>query len=230
MSLLELIVKTDDSVIDVGGNRGIYTYILWKLGAKVAVFEPNPICSRILCEWSANKPTVNIHSVALSNRTGNANLHIPIDGSGVEHDASASIENTVLEGTREQLVPLRTLDSYGFESVVLIKADVEGHECAMIEGAAATIAGSRPALLIEIEQRHHACPIDVVFDQIRGLDYCGFFMEGNRIQPLEEFDASFHQSMTNFGERNGRYVNNFLFLNRDRLSAGEYPFVVGGQQ
>lgn len=222
MKFLALLVKPGDRVIDIGGNRGVYAYRLWGLKAKVEVFEPNPICFRVLETWSANKPEVRLHSVALSNQSGSANLHIPIDGSGVEHDASASIEQTGFTATRDQLVCLQTLDSYQFDNVTFIKIDVEGHEYSVIEGAVGTIASSRPALLIEIEQRHSNRPIEEVLQKITGLGYEGFFLENHQLKALRDFDLRSHQAMENFGGQTGSYINNFLFLHRDRLANGDY--------
>ena len=176
MKFLTLLVRQDDVAIDIGGNRGVYAYQLWRLGASVEVFEPNPICFSVLESWAVGKPGVHLHSVALSSRAGSANLHIPIDGAGVEHDASASIEQTGFAQTRDQLVSLQTLDSYRFENVALIKIDVEGHEYAVLDGASATLTSSRPALLVEIEQRHSGRPISEVFDKVQSYGYQGFFL------------------------------------------------------
>jgi hypothetical protein len=126
-------------------------------------------------------------------------------------------------------VPLQTLDSYRFEGVSLIKIDVEGHEYSVIEGAAKTITSSRPALLIEIEQRHIHRPIADVFEKIRGFCYQGFFMGVLGLTSLEEFDVARHQSMENFGTEKAPYINNFLFLHRDRLKDGEYSALLNGQ-
>ena len=222
MKLLGLIVRNDDRVIDVGGNRGIYAYQLWRLGAKVEVFEPNPDCVGVLAAWAASKSDVNIHSVALSSRSGSANLYIPIDESGAEHDASASIENAGFEHSRDQSVSLQTLDSYRFEDVSFIKIDVEGHEYSVIEGAALLLASSRPALLVEIEQRHSGRPIGEVFEKILGFGYQGFFLLESELTGLENFEVARHQSIENFSDSKGCYINNFLFLHRDRLAVGEY--------
>ena len=229
MRFLGSLVHDDDLVIDVGGNRGIYAYQLWRLGARVEVFEPNPMCCRVLRAWAAGKPTVNVHSVALSSGPGSANLHIPIDGAGIEHDASASIENTGFNRARNELVQLQTLDSCRFAEVSLIKIDVEGHEYSVIEGAAATITSSRPALLIEIEQRHIGRPIDEVFEEIMAFGYQGYFMASNRLQALANFDVTRHQSMTQFRTEGGEYFNNFLCLHRARLAAGDYGALVDGR-
>lgn len=226
MKLLSLIVQRHDRVIDVGGNRGIYAYALWKLGATVEVFEPNSICHGVLTAWASGKSDVNIHTVALSNHAGTANLHIPIDGWGIEHDASASIEQAGFPQARDEWVPLRTLDSYQFEGLRLIKIDVEGHEYNVIEGAARTIASSRPALLVEIEQRHIDRPIADVFEKILGFGYQGFFLGGLGLTPLVKFDLAGHQSMENFDTAKEPYINNFLFLHGARLVRGEYGTLV----
>jgi len=225
LKLLDKIVRQNDHTVDIGGNRGLYAYLLCRIGAKVDVFEPNPRCFEILSAWAANKKQVNVYSVALSNIEGKANLHIPIDKRGEEHDASASMENTAFLISRDQLVSLRTLDSYRFEEVDFIKIDVEGHEYKVIEGAASTISKSKPALLIEIEQRHNTRTINEIFEKVSGFGYQGFFLEGERLVTLEKFDPSRHQSIENFSGKE-RYVNNFLFLHRDKLRDGKYDSLV----
>jgi FkbM family methyltransferase len=221
MKLLESIVRRSDTVIDVGGNRGVYAYQLCKLGANVEVFEPNPLCSDVLKAWAVDKPSVRINSVALSSRSGYADLHIPIDMSGTEHDSSASIENTYAHA-RDQTVPLNTLDSYQFEGVSLIKIDVEGHEYSVIEGAESTISSSKPALLVEIEQRHIGRPINEVFEKILSMGYHGFFIGLHGLTSIDNFSISVHQSMEKFSANKGDYINNFLFLHKDRIYNDEY--------
>ena len=121
MRFLPVLVGQGDRVIDIGGNRGVYAYRLWRLGAKVEVFEPNPTCFAVQQSWATGKPSVHLYSVALSSYSGSANLHIPVDEAGVEHDASASIEQSGFVQARDQLVSLATLDSYRFENVGLTR-------------------------------------------------------------------------------------------------------------
>lgn len=229
MKLLDSLLTGGDHVIDIGGNRGIYTYQLWRKGARVEVFEPNPACNRVLEAWAEGKASVQVHSVALSSEAGEANLHIPVDASGVEHDASASIEHAGFAHSRDQLVALKTLDSYGFKDISVIKIDVEGHEYSVIEGAAATIAASCPALLVEIEQRHIDKPIAEVFDLIQGFGYQGYFIGPQGLTPLKGFDLALHQSVENFGSANALYINNFLFLHGKRLERGEYQTLINSR-
>lgn len=222
MKILGLIVRKNDRVIDIGGNRGVYAYQLCQLGAKVEVFEPNPACLEVLSAWAANKPNIAVHPVALSSQAGSANLHIPIDTAGVEHDASASLEHGDFALARDAFVTLQTLDSYQFENVSFIKIDVEGHECSVIEGAIATLASSKPALLIEIEQRHNSRPIAEIFKMILGNGFQGFFISNNALLPIKDFDVAYHQAPQNFGVAMSPYINNFIFLHTEKLDAGLY--------
>jgi len=212
MEILKYLVKRNDRVIDVGGNRGIYTYKFWTLGTKVEVFEPNEICASILSAWAAGKKNVNVHSVALSNRTGSAQLHVPVDKDGIEHDASGSIETGDFNSSADQNVHLAELDSFEFEDVKFIKIDVEGHESSVIEGAEKTIRTQKPTLLIEIEQRHISGSIDVEINKILGFGYDGYFHKDKVLVPVSEFDVLRDQNKENLRQSNGEYINNFVFV------------------
>ena len=72
-------------------------------------------------------------------------------------------------------VEVRTLDSFGFTDVDLIKIDVEGHEYSVLEGSLLTIQRCKPILLIEIEQRHISRPIKEVFSLVMNQGYDGLF-------------------------------------------------------
>lgn len=227
MSLLGYVVRRGDRAVDVGGNRGVYAYKLWKLGAEVEVFEPNPMCLRVLEAWARARPGVQVHPVALSSQAGEASLHIPVDATGIEHDASASIEHE-FGRARTQAVRLASLDSFGFRNVALVKVDVEGHEYSVVEGAAMTLATSRPALLVEIEQRHSDHPIAEVFAKILEFGYEGFFMRDGTLVALESFAVTRDQNSAYFGCHAERYINNFLFLHRSRLADGQYRALLEG--
>lgn len=227
MALLGSMIASGDHVLDVGGNRGTYAYRLWKLGARLDVFEPNPECASVLKSWAAALRDVNVHQVALSSRSGTAQLHVPVDEHGVEHDASASIEHPAESNSHDYEVPLKPLDSFGFADVALIKIDVEGHEASVIAGAEATLRASMPALIVEIEQRHNSKPIKQIFKDIESFGYRGFFLIGGKLRPLRDFDPSKHQSMEAFSGRGRDYYNNFIFLGDEKLKNGLYDELTG---
>ena len=55
-------------------------------------------------------------------------------------------------------VEVRTLDELGLRDVRFIKADVEGSERDVLDGARATIARDRPAILLELLSGTHQDP------------------------------------------------------------------------
>lgn len=225
MALLPYLASPGHRVIDVGANRGTYSYKLWKLGALVEMFEPNPMCSRVLAAWSEGRSGVVLHPYGLSDHAGNAELHIPVDSEGVEHDASASIEDHSFKRMRDQIIELHTVDDFKFYDVAFIKIDVEGHEFSVIMGAEKTLARERPALLVEIEQRHCSRQIEDVFAMVLAHGYRGFYMSAGALLPLAEFNAARDQASQNFGRASGRYINNFLFLHETRCASNEYELL-----
>ena len=84
-------------------------------------------------------------------------------------------------------VKVKTLDSYDFDDVDLIKIDLEGHEQSVIEGALKVINKNTPLLIIEIEQRHIRNNINEVFEYINRLNYSGCFLQNGRLIPLTKF-------------------------------------------
>ena len=222
MKFLPFLIRDSGRVIDIGANRGIYAYPLADLCSSVDLFEPNPICASILRSWSKSKPNVSVYNVAVSDHSGYANLKIPVDASGIEHDSSASLDNVPQGHFRELAVKLVDLDSFKFNNVELIKIDVEGHELEVINGAINTIQLNTPAILVEIEQRHSIKKNEETFIRIKNLGYEGFYLYRNRLRLLADFDADKLQNAENLGSVWDDYINNFLFLSNDKLLAGDY--------
>jgi len=222
LSLLPYMVRLESNVVDIGGNRGIYTLMLYRLGAHVKVFEPNPACIKTLSSWAKDKANVQVFDVALSDHSGYAELSVPVDEKGIEHDSSASIEKNNFKNAYQIHVKTTTLDSYGFDKVDFIKIDVEGHEVSVLKGAQKTILSSYPALLIEIEQRHNQKNINEIFDNICSMGYVGFYFQHNQLKTLQSFKVERDQNPNNFGSKKDTYINNFVFLHRDRIGRDEY--------
>ncbi|MCL9998120.1 MAG: FkbM family methyltransferase [Erythrobacter sp.] len=222
LSLLPQLIRPGERALDIGANYGTYALTLARLGARVDLFEPNPAIAAVLAAWAKGRSGVTVHALALSDREGTAELVIPGEG-GVEHDSSAALAGGAVAQGRRVSVPLAPLDSMGITDAALIKIDVEGHEAAVLRGAAATIAASSPALIVEIEQRHIARPISEAFAEVQAMGYRGWFLCSGALLPLEAFDASQHQD---FAARGRPYCNNFIFLAESRIARGEYAGVL----
>ena len=221
MNYIKYLIPSGGHAIDIGGNRGIYSYKLNLLDLKIETFEPNPDCFKILASWANHKKQVTVHQIALSNTSGSANLYIPIDNLGIEHDASATIESGSFENARNQEVPLERLDFFKFTEIDFIKIDVEGHESSLIEGAVETIKTNKPVLLMEIEQRHNKENIINIFERLFQMGYSGFFFKDNKVHDFKSFNVNQFQPIDQIGDF-GNYINNFFFLHSKRINNGEY--------
>ena len=153
--------------IDIGANRGLYSYKLAQLYDWVAAFEPN---QGIASELAALKsPRIELHSVALSSERGPGLLHIP-HNEKEELDGWGSLDPHSCPGatgSRTCSVKRQTLDDFSLRDVAFIKIDVEGHELAVLQGARNTLAISDPVILIEIRSDNER----PVFDLLASYGY-----------------------------------------------------------
>lgn len=157
---IRTLVKPGDVVFDVGANIGAHTLLLSQLvGAtgKVFAFEPTDyafnklrdnlnlnrnLANRVqveqafLCRSSDEKPPAQIYSSwPLNDQGGNHPLH-----QGIAKDTSNAQAFSIDDYIHK--------NSLG--KVDLIKLDVDGYECDVLNGAANTLKNLRPKVIIEI--------------------------------------------------------------------------------
>jgi FkbM family methyltransferase len=210
-------LRNGDVVIDVGANVGLYSFALARRGASIHAFEPVHACRRVIEAYG--NPRIHVHAEALSDRAGQMAMKIPVWHGNAETALATLVPASRGEpaGHSYECVQVRTLDSYGFTKVDLLKIDVEGHEREVIRGARSLIESCRPAVLVEIEQRHlNEGTVRGVLDEVLSFGYEAYFFADGRPRPVREFDTHEHQlRWVNEIEARGfssRYVNNFLCL------------------
>ncbi|MDB2585988.1 FkbM family methyltransferase [Luminiphilus sp.] len=208
MFALASLLRSRRRFVDVGANIGIYSYFFSRCFDRVVSFEPIPNVAYRL--GSLKISTVETFQIGLSNTEGNFDLYIP----KFEHAINTQLASLEDRGGEIETikVDVRTLDSFNYQDVDLLKIDVEGHESAVIQGAERTIQECRPALLVEIEQRHIQNDIANVFSQVMMLDYAGFFLLEGRLRPISEFRYELHQQPFLSDVMSKAYVNNFIFV------------------
>ena len=207
LRLLPWVMDKSRNSVDVGANKGVYTYWMQKHSRHVYAYEPNPKMFKILAAGARGNVTAS--PVALSNKNGRAMLRIPKSSKGYSNQGASLNYEKVGRKFGQVEVETRRLDDEDVHDIGFIKIDVEGFEFPVLEGAAQTIKGDRPTLLIEIEEVHNQIPIGDALKRVTDFGYTGFALINGTLSPLDFFDAEANH-------RNPRtrrdYIFNFLFF------------------
>lgn len=215
--LITGLVPPSRNAIDVGANRGIYTYWMRKRARHVDAFEPQPALASYIRR--ARLRNVRVHETALSDHAGTAKLLVPGDD-GLARIASSDATDTVSSAAEAELgantalgVVTRTLDSYNLTDVGFLKIDAEGHELAVLRGANDTILGSRPVVFVESEARHASGAPANVIELLLG--HHGYrraaFVRRWELVDIAEFDVRRDQLALLPDFMDPGYVSNFVF-------------------
>jgi len=161
LSALRAILAPGGTAVDVGANQGFFAYAFSQIADRVEAFEPNPDCAAFARRMLGRR--ARVHAVALSNRAGRQEFVVPVSDEGrVLHLGGALAADSGADGrTMRFEVDVRTLDSYRFSDVRVIKVDVEGSEMDVLEGARSAILRDRPALIVELLTGAHRDPVAV---------------------------------------------------------------------
>lgn len=205
------------TAIDIGANRGIYSYWLHRrVGAtgRVIAFEPQPELQTHLAELrdSFGLSRMEIVGAGLSSERGELTLR-----RRKSHWGGASFDLHPEERDDLESIPVEvtTLDDYlasrNLDAPVrFIKCDIEGHELPALRGSTRTLAEDRPDLLFECHDA--ANPDCAVFAFLRGLDYEGFCFFGNGLAPVADYSAL-------RSRMHPKALADFVFLPRERALA-----------
>jgi FkbM family methyltransferase len=210
MFYVKKLLESKKRFIDIGSNIGMYSYYFSRSFSNIDAFEPIPEITYRLKALKSNE--IKIHEIALSDSNSQLDIYIPVVN-GKPLNALASLEKRSGDVIKQN-VEVRSLDSYKYADVDLIKIDVEGHEKSVLLGAEETINKCRPILIIEIEQRHICFNISQVFDIVLSFNYDGYFIRNNRMEPLSSFNYKRDQAPYKNNVKDKNYINNFIFISR----------------
>jgi FkbM family methyltransferase len=225
LRLLPWLCNPAQASIDIGAHHGIYTLGTLLFSKRVIAIEPQANLANALRRALPSR--ASIIEGALSKSTGTAIINIPAD----DWDSTARLDVRPASNGggswRGQHVTLMRLDDIVTETVGFVKIDVEGHELEVLEGAMKIIATDRPAVLIEVEERHRAGSFDAVTSILLNYGYQGYFVFRGAIKPIREFSPGLHQvpSLIGIGDRSSYadYINNFIFVQRPDVLPQKVP-------
>jgi len=125
-----IFLKSDDVVIDVGGNIGEFSIYCSKYVKKIHLFDPDPYIYLPLCENLKDCNNVIVNPLGLSNETGEAKFYLKGD------TADSSL---IFNGANNfQQINIIRFENYFNESIngpiKLFKCDAEGAEPEVLKG------------------------------------------------------------------------------------------------
>jgi protein O-GlcNAc transferase len=154
IKFLRRILRSDQRVIDIGANYGIYALSMARAvvpQGKVWAFEPASATAAMLAQSIAANgfKQVVLEKCALSSQPGTARLSL--------HDNSELnelIRGKEAAGPSEE-VPLTTLDEalqrHGWNDIAVVKIDAEGEEANILQGGKEFFSRLSPLILYEIK-------------------------------------------------------------------------------
>lgn len=211
LGLLAEFVRPAAIAIDGGANQGFFAYALSKLVRRVVAFEPNPDYARF-ARWML-RGRAEVHEMALSDKRERATFYVPLtdDGTALHFAGNLKRIHSQFGNVRTYDVEVRTLDGFAFDDVCFIKADVEGNEREVLDGARATIARSRPVLLLELLSGTHDDPAAHTAAICEDFGYDAFIVQkGEKLPALPMIESL--RANTSWGT--GIETRNVLFTPR----------------
>jgi len=204
---LSLLTTPGRLALDIGSNKGAYSYLLASMGLETHAFEPQPSFYERLRRTAPRNLTC--HNIALSDSEAEMDFYLPMKNGRVLNQI-ATLRDISGQGDSKVIrVKACTLDSLKLNNVGFIKIDAEGWEQQVLDGARETILRDRPTLLVEIEEKHTGQDLWSSLRFVEELGYTTHCYHEDKVQPLAAFfDIERHHR--SFGE--DRYYNNFIFL------------------
>jgi len=142
-----MVPKHNGCFIDIGAHVGWWTFFMASKGIEVHAFEPSPQSYPILAEKAKKYSSIHVYPVALGQECRDSKLMLHSQSG---HDSLVKVEKDF--SGKQALITIRTLDSFQFHNIGLIKIDTEQYEVPILLGATRTISVHKPRLIIEIHR------------------------------------------------------------------------------
>lgn len=143
-------VTNFDGCVDIGAHVGISVLQWAPLFKQVTGFEPMVDHYDCLVKNTAHLSNVTVHNCAMSNESQMLKgAYRTMKNSGSFQLVDEDFVATNHKKTKIYDIPSRRLDEFEFDSIGLIKIDVEGWEFEVLKGAKETIKKHQPVLMIE---------------------------------------------------------------------------------
>jgi FkbM family methyltransferase len=209
ITFLRRFVPRDAWIVDVGANVGFFSrqFCGWVSGnGRVLAFEPegeNFQALEAIARGSGRGQVLLARQALVANADTTLHLELNPDNPADHHIGAEGIPTRAVRLDSE-------IKDLGWPRVGLIKIDVQGAEALVLEGARETLARSRPAIYMEIDEASLArfgSSAEELQSQLSSLDYFMYEADERRLeQPIDPARAALVRAGVGYAD--------FLFLPR----------------
>ncbi|WP_211470665.1 FkbM family methyltransferase [Collimonas humicola] len=220
--LFNQIVRPGDVVLEAGANIGSHTVALARAAGesgKVHAFEPQRHAFQLLCANVALNSLSNVYTHYMGLGSENREALFPVVDPAAPNNFGASSFH-VAHHQMERVI-VRSIDSFEFPRVDFLKADVEGFELEVLQGARETVLRHRPVCHVEYVNPYTEDIVSGLMAYFRDLDYSLWHV----ITPLYN-DHNFKGNRQN--EFSGLWSFDMLCLPNEKASVSGLSAVTGG--
>ena len=219
LHLLGQIIKPGDVVLDLGANIGTHTIFFAKQVTErgcVFAFEPQRLIFQNLCANITLNGLVNVISLQQAVGKRSETIRLPTFNPHRNRNFGAV---SVMDHVTGEPVQMIRIDDLQLKRCNVIKVDVEGMECDVLEGGRETITRHRPVLFVENNTLERSWATIALIDS---LDYDAYWHISNYFQ-----SDNFYQNGENIFSSYQPEANLVCFHRSLRLDIHGLPRVSG---
>ncbi len=224
IEFLPSIIHKGNIVLDIGANRGEYSFYLSGIVGKngtVAAFEPGNRAFALLEKIKNHYKLENLKlfNFAITNRKGDETLIVPYFNRQSQLKSERPIKG------RKEIVTTTTLDDLlsdlKFSHVDFIKCDTEGSEYFVFSGGIKSIEKFKPIIQVEIADLHSTrfgyTSLDVL-NLLRSINYLTYYYHFEK-KKLIKTDTIEMKTDSHVWSRKSENLsnNNYFFIHSSRL-------------
>jgi FkbM family methyltransferase len=149
---LAALLQPGNLAVDAGANIGAHTLTMARAvapGGIVLAYEPQRILYQVLCANLMLNEVDNVHARHAALGASRAVTRVP----NVDYSRENNFGGVSLGAEQGEAVVVETIDGLSLRQLALLKADVEGMETELLQGATGTIRRLRPLLYVEADRK-----------------------------------------------------------------------------
>ena len=171
------------TVLQGGGNCGVYPLLYTEFFKTVVTFEPDPL-SFFCLSHNCQVPGIVKINAAISDGPGSIIMR-EVEPSNRGMNKAVSINPN--SKSTEEVIPAMAIDSLEFRDLKLMQLDLEGNEIKAMDGAMKTISKHKPVIILECGNDRDEENIEYHNEVVRKMNDIGY----KKTKQLNRLDVVF---------------------------------------